>query len=249
MKRIIESIRTFLINTIRIGPFRNFLKFIYWGLPNKWIPPTYVRDALRNISKKRKVKFIQIGANDGVRGDPIHEYVIKYHWNGILVEPNTFFFEKLRENYNNDTSHLVFLNSAIGESGKFTLYWAPLSQGTGSLDKNHVLKCIGRENAASIQEIDVACITFSELIDQNPDFRSVDLLIIDAEGHDATIVCSIDFEKFKADVIIFEFMHLTNSEIEKSEKYLQDHGYFVKYDESECIAVNRTIQRDVEVKF
>jgi hypothetical protein len=37
--------------------------------------------------------FIQIGANNGMTGDPIRKYILKYHWRGILVEPQPDIFQ------------------------------------------------------------------------------------------------------------------------------------------------------------
>ena len=31
--------------------------------------------------------FVQIGANNGLTDDPIRQFVTKYHWHGVLVEP------------------------------------------------------------------------------------------------------------------------------------------------------------------
>ena len=49
-------------------------------------------------SKKDDFFFIQIGSNDGKYDNPIHEYVIKFKWSGILVEPNINCFNKLVKN-------------------------------------------------------------------------------------------------------------------------------------------------------
>ena len=41
--------------------------------------------------------FIQVGANDGITVDPIHKYIIEYHWNGILIEPQPGVFDQLKQ--------------------------------------------------------------------------------------------------------------------------------------------------------
>ena len=43
--------------------------------------------------------FVQIGANDGINHDPLHEYVTKYNLSGLVVEPQPDVFELLRKNY------------------------------------------------------------------------------------------------------------------------------------------------------
>ena len=56
--------------------------------------------------------FIQVGANDGVRNDPIGPKVKKYGWHGVLIEPQPDLFEKLKENYRG-YGGLHFENAAV----------------------------------------------------------------------------------------------------------------------------------------
>jgi len=43
--------------------------------------------------------FIQVGAYDGVTGDPICGYIRRYGWRGILLEPQRDVFLLLQKNY------------------------------------------------------------------------------------------------------------------------------------------------------
>lgn len=45
--------------------------------------------------------FIQIGSNDGILHDQIHNYVMKYNWSGVLIEPVKYIFNSLVKNYEN----------------------------------------------------------------------------------------------------------------------------------------------------
>jgi hypothetical protein len=51
--------------------------------------------------------FVQIGANNGVTDDPIRQFLIKYHWHGVLVEPQPRVFQQLLKNYEPE-EQLVF---------------------------------------------------------------------------------------------------------------------------------------------
>ena len=42
---------------------------------------------------------MQIGANDGVSHDCLYKVVLKYKWQGVVVEPLDEFFNKLKLNY------------------------------------------------------------------------------------------------------------------------------------------------------
>ena len=43
--------------------------------------------------------FIQVGSSDGITNDPIHDYIVKYKWKGILVEPVEYLFNRLLRTY------------------------------------------------------------------------------------------------------------------------------------------------------
>jgi hypothetical protein len=58
--------------------------------------------------------FLQIGAYDGLAGDPLRPIVAEdERWYGILVEPQPQAFERLQRNYRDAAHRLVFLNCAI----------------------------------------------------------------------------------------------------------------------------------------
>jgi hypothetical protein len=45
------------------------------------------------------LRFIQVGANDGIFGDPLREHILAHKWRGVLVEPQPEIFEQLKANY------------------------------------------------------------------------------------------------------------------------------------------------------
>jgi len=72
------------------------------------------------------LNFIQVGANDGEYGDPLHSFIVKYPWHGILVEPQPDIFAKLRENYAAIQNRLIFENIAIAKDlSTIAMYRAP----------------------------------------------------------------------------------------------------------------------------
>ena len=72
--------------------------------------PFLFRLAASHLQKSQdKVRFIQVGANDGVFGDPLREFIKSFGWEGILVEPQPDVFHHLLDNYDG-FSNLVFVN-------------------------------------------------------------------------------------------------------------------------------------------
>ena len=50
------------------------------------------------LSKNDEFVFVQIGANDGMRHDPLQSLIRKYHLKGLCVEPLPDIYLKFREN-------------------------------------------------------------------------------------------------------------------------------------------------------
>lgn len=94
--------------------------------------------------------FLNIGACDGVMGDPVYPLVRKYHWRGIAVEPVPYNFERLRRNYE-DEPQVIVENAAISTQPQTFWYVEEGSNSLphivsqiGSLNREHVLRNIGR---------------------------------------------------------------------------------------------------------
>lgn len=101
------------------NPSGNSYKLLsyYFNYSNKKYLPKKIHainKILDNLSTANSVvNFIQVGSNDGVTGDPINCFVNNYNWQGVLVEPIPFLFEKLKINYDQRKENLQFLNCAV----------------------------------------------------------------------------------------------------------------------------------------
>ena len=52
------------------------------------------------IKRKQKINIVQVGANDGVHGDPLYDFIKKYYQrtNLIAIEPQLKAFNELKKN-------------------------------------------------------------------------------------------------------------------------------------------------------
>jgi FkbM family methyltransferase len=178
--------------------------------------------------------FVQIGSNDGKKNDPLHRYIIKNGWKGILVEPDPSNFEKLQSNYS-QASGLIFENLGIApERGEMLFY--KINQITddepawydqvGSFDKSTFTK-----NISYVQELEkrmitetLPVITFDDLLQKNK-FGKVDLLHTDTEGFDYKILRSINFAELEIKLVIFEGEWMTQFELSEIIQYLRKYNY------------------------
>ena len=232
------------------------LPLVYRGL--KWIyrqfrgaDPTMQEQILKAIGIKSEVFFIQVGSNDGVQGDPIHDLIITHkNWRGIFIEPIGFLFSRLRKNYG-DSERFIFENVAIGtrsetkrfyyisEQAKSELdlpYW---HDQLGSFDKNHISRMLGDQMRPYIIEADVECQTLQAIFDRNR-VDAIDLLHIDTEGFDYQVLSQVDLKRYKPSVILFEHHLLTDDEFFKARKLLRRTGYRLLQYGNDTLAIRRS---------
>jgi FkbM family methyltransferase len=162
--------------------------------------------------------FIQIGAYDGRKDDPIYELVRRNRWSGILIEPQPDIFERLKQNYAG-FSGLAFEQAAIvAEGTSWPLYklkdeyahlfhadHRTLSSFRPELIIRHLSEPMDVESA--LQKVDAPRLSFSALLKKH-DVTKIDLLQIDVEGYDFQIIKSIDFEQISPRIIRFEHANL-----------------------------------------
>lgn len=204
--------------------------------PKPVLKQTYLLRAL--AQRRRDVRFVQIGANDGVLEDPLHEFIVEYRWRGVLVEPLRHMFERLRRNYHG-CEGLVFENVAVSpRAGVQDFYYVPEDvpgavaglpewyTGLGSLSKDVILKHAAEYPAIerNLRSEPVECVTFEALCARNALDR-IDVMSIDAEGHDFEILQLVDFGRFRPVILLYEHHHMEPAQKAEARQRLAEHGY------------------------
>ena len=195
-----------------------------------------------------KVRFVQIGANDGLRNDPVREFIIRDHWEGVLIEPLPEVFELLKRNYAK-RSGLTFLNAAIAQEEGSLSFWTFQPEFLRSLpvearmdylrkasfDKEHVKKFLQDQPDSVLREIPVPCLTLSGVVKRYLP-GGIDLLVIDAEGHEPQIIRSIDFSVVQPRAIFFESHHIA-AQMPALTRLFESAGYRVEHIGGDSVAV------------
>lgn len=182
----------------------------------------------------RPLTFLQIGSNDGVTNDPIHQVVRACGWTGVLVEPVPQLFERLVSNYEG-VPGLAFENAAIGEvDGTSTLYSVEPRPGdpfwvdqVASFDRATVEghADIIVDVQERIVELSVASLTLPTLVARHG-LTSLDLLHVDVEGYDFEVLKQIDFSAAWAPTfIIYEREHFDRETDRAARRLLRGAGY------------------------
>lgn len=189
-----------------------------------------VADLLTHLSD---IFFIQVGAFDGVTNDPLHALIRRHHWSGILVEPQSVPFQELQRTYRGH-SNLTFVQAAVSStSGVSTLHCLP-SDGNvqdwrmqqASLSRQQLRRFDERWPDSPAGSCAVRTVTITDLLDQHQ-VSKVDLLQIDAEGHDLEVLRGIDFSRAHPWVIQYEHHHLTPAQQNLAVSLLLQRGYRV----------------------
>ena len=197
-----------------------------------------------------KVRYLQVGAFDGVSGDPIYPLIERHALEGIVIEPQKDAFERLRTNYA-CFPHFHFVNAAIADHDGYSNLFRirPGAQGPewlhqiASFDRNVLMwHAYMVPNVESMIETErVRCVTFETLF-KEMGIESVDLLQVDAEGFDAEILRLFDIPVRQPAIVRFEHKHLSIADHEKSIGLLVSHGYRIAASGSDTLAY-RTIAK------
>jgi FkbM family methyltransferase len=191
------------------------------------------------------VFFIQIGSCDGCTDDPIHEFIVRDSWSGILVEPVKYVFDDLVRNYQSQ-KNLIFENIAISDTEECKDFWYLRKTDDlpywynqiGSFSLDHILKHendIPNLKEYLIQE-SIECMSFNALLHKHK-VEKVDLIHMDNEGYDFEIIKQIDFKKYQPKMILYEHFHFPESQQTECMTYLYSKGYNVIYDRLNSLAL------------
>ena len=139
--------------------------------------------------KNNKVKFVQIGAYDGVSLDEMANLTINKNDEGLFIETNYYIFNTLKEN-KKEFSKCKFLDFAILPNNNFNQEYFHVQKdgGGSSFIRGYMNKDILESKNFELGS--VKRITVEELIKNYLDFIP-DVYFIDCEGYDHDIVKNI----------------------------------------------------------
>jgi FkbM family methyltransferase len=206
--------------------------------------------AQRLTERQGRVFFVQIGAMDGVRFDPLFPLVTRHGWHGLLVEPLPDLFAELQRTYR-DRDGLAFENAAIADAdGERVMFRIPTGRieenglpdwavGLGSLYANR--NALGwPELAPHVIQEPVRCLTLPALLAKHHVDR-IDVLQIDTEGADFAVLMQLDWRHFKPSIIQLEICNLAGEEKNQCRALLAGHGYRIAEGNNDLLAVHETL--------
>lgn len=226
----------------------------------------YESSLLALLSKTDQLNIVVVGANDGLVGDPIYDFVRMFpeRTHLLLVEPQKELIPYLKENYSFHPDYTVF-NGAVGSEKKLKLYsvdrsvwkyvaklrqkdWPEHRASTGRTSpdrqilRNWLEKIMDEDTDVDelISEDVVQCKKLTDVLEASGFDGSIDVLQIDTEGFDDQVIYSADFDNLEPNVILFEISLLSNEKLKRVKSYLRGKGYFISDLGRDALAIRTT---------
>lgn len=194
------------------------------------------------LESRAAPKFVQVGANDGVRFDGLYAKATRYGCPGLAIEPLPDMYERLKTNYA-PHKQVECLNMAVHATARSVeLYrvapraatgYPDWATGIASFNREHLLRHDIRSE--DIEPLVVLCAPLMELVTARG-LLDADVLQIDVEGYDAEIVKMVDFERFRPKLIKFEHKNLSSQDRESTVNLLRSKGYRIESASGDTVA-------------
>jgi FkbM family methyltransferase len=257
IQKILKKLR-FELSASNSFLFIAFYKYIYTPQKNSL---SEFLDYYSTSKKENDFYVIQIGANDGITHDPIHKFIKRDSWTGVLLEPQSYVHDTFLKKVYKKNTGIHTINAALGvQDGEQTLYKIGFSHlrwatGLASFHRDNV------EKAFSSGMVEEQCLKYgikvpppSEWIEEeqvmviSPDsilnkynLPHIDLLQIDVEGFDFEVIKIFDIQKTQPGVIVYEHVHLSEKDQHLAEKHLTQNQYRVKKYGANTVAVLHSV--------
>lgn len=231
----------------------------YWYTPTKGSLSEFL--SAYSLSKLGNFHVIQIGANDGITNDPIHKFIKRDRWKGVLLEPQKAVYDQYLKKIYHKNEGLHPICAAIGmKDGAqklFKIGFSDMRWATGlasfskekveELFENGIVEKNCQQFGLSIPTEAAKRISFEEVpvlspktLIQRYDITSIDLLQIDAEGFDLEVIRIFDVPNTLPKAIIFENVNHSKQDLEASYQLLQSTGYRLKEFGRDTLAVHQS---------
>jgi FkbM family methyltransferase len=199
---------------------------------------------LSRVDKNYSRNIIHVGANKGdcpttkaIQYEPYHS--VSINDSCVFVEPIPYLFEQLKENYDKKYpgNSFIFINKAVSNfTGEVEMIMASQENnfdedGLGlfpycsSIDLDFIARHEKIWNTKKVitEKITVPTITLNELV-KGSGMKEIDLMIIDAEGHDFKVLMPYDFS-IRPKTLIFEHHMIKEGDLAILLSRLMSMGY------------------------
>jgi len=216
---------------------KQLLYRIYYLKPNR--TRSAISQALKNAVDEGGAVCFYIGANDGLSGNHVNEFVVSGRLSCVFVEPVPFVFKRLSRVYGG-RKNVQLANCAVSATDGTAPFYhvkngtCPGYDQVGSFNRDQVVEKIP-DYGGELVAIEVKTLSFKSLLGLSK-FGDAKILVVDAEGFDDQIVFQ-GLELIKPKVIVYEHMYLPEERQEKLKARLKQEGYKLEFVLGDTLAV------------
>jgi FkbM family methyltransferase len=225
----------------------------------------YQTAILTLLSQKPRLRIAVIGANDGKHADPLYG-ILEQHLAPrvelLLFEPQTQLIPYLNANLAFVENKRIF-NHAVGEPGELTLHvigeahWEALQPryakdwplyraptGVTSASRDNLRKWIAElrpdlDPEPMIETVKVPCSPLVDALEAKGIAPEIDVLQIDTEGHDDTVIHNCDLARTRPAIVNCETHHLGIERLRELLGLFEGAGYIVFAMQGQIMALRR----------
>jgi FkbM family methyltransferase len=197
----------------------------------------YIFDSLTR--REETVRFVQVGANDGLHGDPLRPHVQDHGWRGLLIEPIPAVFDRLKAAYG-ELPGVEFANVAIWpEEGEKTLHVVDGRDVLSSFSLETILHHEPKYDdlRSELRTLKVPTRRLDTLL-RETGHAEPHVLVVDVEGCDDAVLRTYDFSAHKPDVVQFEHVHLSAERSAAARDWLTGLGYALLFDRHDVLCID-----------
>ena len=197
--------------------------------------------------RSKRPSVLQIGANDGIRADPVFKFITEKELDAVLVEPVPSTFAQLKMNYAKFPNAKLVMAAIAESTGSMSLYVpsrsllteTPKLSGLCSFKREILIGELQREGyrhpEGEVREIVVPTFSVDDFI-KAQGIDTIDVLQIDTEGYDWRILSQFDLDDLRVSLINMEFFHLEFEEKRHCIDHFASHGFKIAFTLGDIIA-------------
>lgn len=187
---------------------------------------------LQKLNFKKDGFFLEAGACDGIYLSNTYLLEKEFNWKGICCEPNSQYYDKLKNNRNCHTDNRVLYDRDDGE-----IEFYPHGE-LGGTFQDFKVETNRLYERTSVSPFIAKTVSLNTLLKHYNAPKNIDYISLDTEGSELKILNSLDFSEY--DVKIFSIEHNTSQRNDGGEYlksiiyFLQNFGYKYEINQWDC---------------
>ena len=143
--------------------------------------------------------FVNVGAHNGVKYDVCYP-LVQANWSGLQIEPNPAMVDILRRNMHDYDKVKILECAASNKNGKGIIYIDTVHSGNASTLSNYYATHV----YPSKNKLEIEVKTLDTVLSEENITKYFDVLSIDAEGHETSILSKFTIQEWMPHLVIIE---------------------------------------------